>query len=1188
MYNYIGIIHKPTAVSHSLKCNFTSKTNDNLILIKNNIIEIYNLTKNGLEPNPYLNIFGKIIIVENIPCNKQNKDNLFILTEDLDYRIISYNNNKIENLIKGNIKEDLGKKNEKILYAIDSNKNYIIINAYVNLFNVICLNINLRDKIRDFIFTYEYEEIFFLNNFSINHITNNNSDSYIYTFSIVKSTKKQNNNINNNLNNNNNNNEIYFETFQINVINKKIITYEDRNHGNLNFKVNEEQSPSLVEQVFGLFPNQPNNKNKKTLTQQEKNSFLNFHHKINLYTKPSLIITHPKGLIIIFYKDYVTFYRYNSNNNILENSHITYIYTNKYFNNYSIVNENSYKYLISDSNGSIYVLVIKNPFDEVSSLDNCYIIFQYLNEVNYPSCITHLNSDYFFVGSCLSNSQLIKVNDNKPFIQVSEEYESLAPITDLVVNSKGEFNEIITVSGIKRDCNIKNIQKGKSVKFEFEICLKGIKFINKLYYVNNSKKDLIDNCNYKNKINCFVISTFNNSLIFEYYNNNIKVNKKINLIKNEIIIFSNNFNEVIIIITNINYYLYDIYLNKIFEKKFKYKPLLIKFQKKYSFIFIYNNHFELNLYKIENNSINYYKNIFINDICSFDITENNIIYSLWNSNNIFIFNYEKKKNNILCNINEIYEYIYISSILVYKNKNKDNYKNLFLGLSNGKLIYYNFEIQNLKIELVKKINICTESFNIKKINLNNNKNVIFINSKTPCFVNVEKKNLKFSNFTIKNCNDILNLNLDNLFLFSFNNMLSFGFIQNSLTQNIINKTFNKHIQKIQILNFKNNKNLFIILYEENNKSIFSLNDFNLKEISNYKLENKNEISLSFCNTDLNKNNNDNKYILIGSSIYENELIEPSIGHIYLLEINNEFKINKISEITTNGGVYQILYNDNIIYCSIQNNLYIYSIEKKFDFFEIKEIHRYSDFVLINNMELFNNNELLISDLYKNIQLFKYDKKTDKLNEICKEYLLTWAFNITQCNNNIIYLTDINGNIISLIKTLYPKSNEEKYKFEKKAIFNFGERINKIINLKISKNIIKNLENITIFNKYNENEENNNDNNFYGNLCYFGSLEGTLGIIIQLNKELFEFLEQLQNIIIKKLVPNGNFEYNRWRSYKDGFINEDHFGFVEGEILKEFLNYNDKEKKDILKELNYPWQKNINDIVNIIQTLEKYH
>ena len=240
------------------------------------------------------------------------------------------------------------------------------------------------------------------------------------------------------------------------------------------------------------------------------------------------------------------------------------------------------------------------------------------------------------------------------------------------------------------------------------------------------------------------------------------------------------------------------------------------------------------------------------------------------------------------------------------------------------------------------------------------------------------------------------------------------------------------------------------------------------------------------------------------------------------------------------------------------------------------------------MELFNNNELLISDLYKNIQLFKYDKKTDKLNEICKEYLLTWAFNITQCNNNIIYLTDINGNIISLIKTLYPKSNEEKYKFEKKAIFNFGERINKIINLKISKNIIKNLENITIFNKYNENEENNNDNNFYGNLCYFGSLEGTLGIIIQLNKELFEFLEQLQNIIIKKLVPNGNFEYNRWRSYKDGFINEDHFGFVEGEILKEFLNYNDKEKKDILKELNYPWQKNINDIVNIIQTLEKYH
>jgi hypothetical protein len=241
------------------------------------------------------------------------------------------------------------------------------------------------------------------------------------------------------------------------------------------------------------------------------------------------------------------------------------------------------------------------------------------------------------------------------------------------------------------------------------------------------------------------------------------------------------------------------------------------------------------------------------------------------------------------------------------------------------------------------------------------------------------------------------------------------------------------------------------------------------------------------------------------------------------------------------------------------------------------------------MELFNNDELLINDLYRNIQLFKYDKKTDKLNEICKEYLLTWIFSITQCNDNIIYLSDIDGNLISLVKTLHPKSNEKKYKFERKAIFNFGERINKLINIKVSKNNIKNLENITIFHKYKENDENfNNDNNYFGNLCYFGTLEGTLGIIIELNKELFEFLEQLQNLIIKKLVPDGNFKYNKWRSYKDGFINENCIGFVEGDILKEFLNYNDEEKKNLLKELNYPWQKNINEIVNIIQTLEKYH
>jgi DNA damage-binding protein 1 len=160
--------------------------------------------------------------------------------------------------------------------------------------------------------------------------------------------------------------------------------------------------------------------------------------------------------------------------------------------------------------------------------------------------------------------------------------------------------------------------------------------------------------------------------------------------------------------------------------------------------------------------------------------------------------------------------------------------------------------------------------------------------------------------------------------------------------------------------------------------------------------------------------------------------------------------------------------------------------------------------------------------------------------------------------------------------LHTKSEEEKYKLERKAYFNFGERINKMISTKIK---AKDLKEISIF----ENKESDEVN-----IVYFGSLNGSIGVIIQLNKEIFEFLKKLEEIIISKTYNNGNFDYKKWRSFKDGFISYESNGFVEGNILEDFLNFDDDYRKKILKELNYPWQKNINDVINIIETLVKYH
>ena len=109
-----------------------------------------------------------------------------------------------------------------------------------------------------------------------------------------------------------------------------------------------------------------------------------------------------------------------------------------------------------------------------------------------------------------------------------------------------------------------------------------------------------------------------------------------------------------------------------------------------------------------------------------------------------------------------------------------------------------------------------------------------------------------------------------------------------------------------------------------------------------------------------------------------------------------------------------------------------------------------------------------------------------------------------------------------------------------------------------------------------------------NVTYYGTMEGSVGIIISIKKEVFDFLKALENEIIKRNKNFGNFDYEKWRSFKDGFNIKKSVGFVEGNIVEDFLNYDDSLKMNIINEMKFPWNKNLNDIINIIETLAKSH
>ena len=1322
MYNYLGVIRKSTAIDHCVSCNFFDAKTPNLILSKNNRIEFYNLTQESISANKYINIYGKIKILLSIPNHNNiniTKDNLFVLSNDLDFCLFSYNisNNNIDTSIMGSIKEDLGKIEDNILYSFDSNKNYLLMCAYKNIFKIICVNNNMRlnDKYKNYTIRFQYEKILFLSPFYYDNsiIKNdknkdNEKDNNILTFVAIKSDFIE--LCNNDSNNTQLQQKIILETFQIkmdpNSFNSPHFLYKPKIVSNgkcTNININSTRRKLLHNMANAnnmSNKNNINNINTNNLNENNVNNNINKSNKNNIITynsekvlesvnfleilnyednhNISLMITHPDGLIIIFFSKYVVYYKYNSNNSTLSSSK-SINYDKRKFIDYVSVDEKKCKYYVIDENGTIFLFGFLNTNNNNNSSKNVNIgiSLQILGKVNNCSCIAYLNNNILFIGSTKCNSQLIKINENidnnENFerIEILEEYESLSPVSNMaLINNTKEENgiEILTVSGVGKNCAIKNIKKGTKIIFSGDIEIKNIVKIFKVIINNVGNKK-----NYKTKNNninycSFVITTNIKSFIinYDYKFKIVSLNESINFQKNELVKFVKNIKNLILIVTNLTIYIYknDIFLTLLTVYSNNYNknknnresnclPLIIKYSKSLNGLLIYYNNNTLVRFNIDENNGKIISNeiILINlSISSFDLCKYFLIYSLWDNNQIGIYSFISKKINYFSGIDDSLNYTHISSIQIIKIN--DEYC-IFLSSSIGKLFYLKLKdkinVNSIKNEfncndfIIKKIyNLNLDNFKISKIKKKNQK-FLFLDTSLPCFIFFNNDNVIISNFNANNCKDIIILDHeDNHFLFIFNDKISFGSFSNTQNQNIYTLKTGKTINNIKLIDFgdndnNNNKNnnksmKYILTIEEEikeniiqNKIVSSLvlNDINMKEISRYNFEYDNEISMALSEINILQNDdNGKKYFVIGTGITDYKKEEPNIGHLYLIEINinNNNCIKKLQELELKGGVYKIETYQNIIYIGIKNTLYIYSLNKKNieNYFEFKLIRQCSDFTLINDIYILketnkdtefeenkdkNNtdedknksiNEIFICDLYRSIILYKYDIINDKLTEVGRDYNLTWIYGILQCREHLTYLTDIDDNITVLEKVNHSKNDKEKIKFNHKSFFNYGERINILVSTEI---INKDLSLLT-FHKNNEdsielykNINIKDDINYQDNktkITYFGTLEGSIGYIIQLNKETYEFLYVLQEVLIRKINNNGGFNYKRWRSFKDGYISIESKGFIEGEIIGEFLNYDDDYKKIIVKEMNYPWKKNINEIVHIIETLNNFY
>lgn len=156
---------------------------------------------------------------------------------------------------------------------------------------------------------------------------------------------------------------------------------------------------------------------------------------------------------------------------------------------------------------------------------------------------------------------------------------------------------------------------------------------------------------------------------------------------------------------------------------------------------------------------------------------------------------------------------------------------------------------------------------------------------------------------------------------------------------------------------------------------------------------------------------------------------------------------------------------------------------------------------------------------------------------------------------------------------------EKITLQILSSLNFGEKL--INSLKI--NDIPCHEYKEILNK----PESKNDN-FFINEIIWTSNRGSIGVLAELPKDLYNLLMDLQESILLEIKGKSyfGFEYARWRQVKDFLGNTRHNHFIDGEILSQFRNLPIDTIEKILNRMSLINKPKLLELLFLLEDLEK--
>lgn len=316
----------------------------------------------------------------------------------------------------------------------------------------------------------------------------------------------------------------------------------------------------------------------------------------------------------------------------------------------------------------------------------------------------------------------------------------------------------------------------------------------------------------------------------------------------------------------------------------------------------------------------------------------------------------------------------------------------------------------------------------------------------------------------------------------------------------------------------------------------------------------------------------NTYFVLGTAVVNPEEGEPKQGRIIIFYYDDG-KLQQVAEKEIKGACYSMCEFNGKLLASINSTV------RLFEWTNEKELRlECSHFNNIIALYLKTKGDfILVGDLMRSVTLLQYKTMEGSFEEISRDYNPNWMTAIEILDDELFLGAENSYNLFICQKDSAATSDEDRTHMQEVGTVHLGDMVNVFRHGSLVMNNVGETSTPTT------------------GCVLYGTYSGAIGLVTQITPELYSFLFDLQDKLTHTIKSVGRIEHSFWRSFNTDIKTDACEGFIDGDLIESFLDLNIKDMNKVSSGLQVPVQGSntkkdatVDDIIKIVEDLTRIH